>query len=86
MPPSNALYAAMRVWLGYPKSVAAAMISANSGSHDARGAERRRSRENSFWQECPDPERGVRSMRSRRPEEAAGTRESWDDAVPDLVP
>ena len=31
VPPSNALYAAMRVWLGYPKSVAAAMISANSG-------------------------------------------------------
>ena len=32
-----------------------------------------------------DPERGVRRRGERRPEEAAGTRESWDDAIPDLV-
>ena len=32
-----------------------------------------------------DPGRVVRRTGERRPEEAAGTRESWDDAVPDLV-
>ena len=32
-----------------------------------------------------DPGRGVRRRGERRSEVAAGTRESWDDAVPDLV-
>lgn len=32
-----------------------------------------------------DPERGVRSRGERRPEDAAGDKESGDDAVSDLV-
>jgi hypothetical protein len=48
------------------------------------GAERRRSHENSLGI-ASDPGRVVRSTGERRLDEAAGTRESWDDAVLDLV-
>ena len=84
VPPSNALCAAMRVWLGYPKSVAAAMISANSGHLTPRDRTAEVS-EISFWQEGPIQGEAF-VAEARRLEEAAGTRESWDDAVPDLVP
>ena len=42
----------MRVRLDYSQPVAAAMISANRGPHDARGAERRKSREKFLLAEC----------------------------------